>query len=567
MFKDLSILLRNYALYLFSFVVFAVTFSFVSLLVKVSLSGWTLPTSFLLFNLVLITYFVIKKKRSYIKYVLLAATIASLSFLLLGLLTSRTYDLSYDGMYYDEPAIIALAEGWNPIYQSVPSKLHINQQFALQLVEGSPKAVWVLESDIYKLSGNINSATSLNLVFIFIALIFVYRTLRQLEISKKVSIILSLLIVFIEVAADQLFSFREDNISYDLILIVSASLVMLIKESKERALYYWCLLSALILLFATKLSNLIVVAPILIVFIFFAIKRKWYREKVLRLILVPCVVLAFIMLVNPYVTNIFRYKAIDYPYNLTSVSSYSYTITKPGNIRHDNKFDLLMYGIFSRVNNNDTTTKLGNAQLKVPFSFNQKELIAESDSDAKSSGGYGIFFSGLIIISIVLYIYLLAHYKKDRKVIKWLSLALIVVLAAGLLNPVPNYSRYSPEIELIPVLIAIAWVIIRYQTAKHAPISLPIKLFITLILVNVALSILLVLAKDAYTYNILNQQLESLRVGSPTYSVYAEKFYSNYNLLQQHGVNIIISPKPLNCSNKLVLDYSRNSTMLCKTNL
>jgi hypothetical protein len=558
--------LRIYAIYLLALLFYVALFIFASFFAHVVIHKWTLAVSFISYNAIAAIYLLIRQKTEYLKSLGLMALLTLIVFIVSAALFARTYDVSYDGMFYHEPAIIALSKGWNPIYQKA---LPINDQETLsrQLIEGSPKAIWVIEASINKLTENIDAATCLNLIIGLIALIFVYTTLRELGLDHISSLTLALLAVLIEITIDQFFSFREDGISYEFLLIALSSIAMLVKQ-KSREIYFFCLVISLIFLAATKLSNVIVIAPLLIVIIYLATQNHWYKQRQFRLSLGVGVMAAFLLMFNPYITNIYKYRAIDYPYNLPVVANSAKDAALPVNLRSDNKIELLLYGIFGRTNDKDTVNPASQAKLKIPFKIYPSEINAEADNSAKTIGGYGLIFSGILIVSLLAYVYILSKKGVKGDSIRWLSVSIVLIILACLLNPVPSYARYSPELELVPLFIVLTFILInkkRMLSLNNAG-KLP-QAITALIALNTVLALLLVSSTYSQNFSDLNSQLNALKSSNSTYLTYSGHFYSNYNLLSQHGVKIKASATPLECQHMEILYYSRNTTELCKLSL
>jgi hypothetical protein len=564
MLKNRSELALRYAVYILSLFSYLAVLIFFCFFLKISIGRYTLPLGFLSYNLILFAYLKINNKKKYVKQLVLMALVSVFGFLIIGAAYTKTYDFSYDGMYYHEPAVYALAKGWNPIYSESPlSQSKISQKLAVQIIEGSPKVTWSVEASIYKFSRNIDTATCLNLILAFVAFVFIYTALLNLGLSKRSSIILAILMLVVENTFADIFSFREDGISYYLLAIATSSLVMLIRNNKDKAIYFWCLSSSLVLMAGTKLSNIIVITPILALIIYFSITKCWYKIKAFKLSLALGLILSCLFLFNPYFTNYRHFSALDYPYNINSVSAEAKQEVVPQNILGDNRFELFLYGIFGRVNSGTRNTS-----LKVPFSFNLYEVNAESDGISKGSGGYGLIFSGVIILCVLLFVYLAVKHKSDKHhVIKWLTLATLVVIISCLITPYPNYARYNLELEALPILFVIAWLLLRPCNFKLLKSTKLLRLFVALIAINSLAGLILVLALNNLEFQSLNNQLSSLKSSKSTYEVYASTFSANYELLESKGLKIKVSPKSLHCSNIQILYSSRGTTELCKESL
>jgi hypothetical protein len=436
-------------------------------------------------------------------------------------------------------------------------------QFPKSLDQGSPKVVWSIDASIYKLTGNINSATAINAVIMLLAFCFFFMALKDLKLGNKTAIFLAVLAVITELSVDQIFSFRQDAVSYEFLIIGIASVIMAFKKSNKLP-YFLCVVATIIFLAGTKFTNSFILISFLLGLAYIVIKFKWYKLKSLLVSTAALIIIGFITLFNPYITNLTQYHAIDYPYNNKSIALFAKNTDESINIRRDNRFELLFYGIFSKPDtSNPQTVK---AQLKSPLSLSNSELQTEADPAAKVVGGYGPLFGLIMIASIICFLYAVCFEKKgDKKILKWVSAVLGLIILACLLNPVPNYARFNGELALFPIAVIILLAIRQLRKKRKIEKILYIG-FKVILCLNLYITLAYSIGFNYAVFNNLNFQLASLRNSHTTYAVYSNDFYSNYTMLRQAGVSIEVSSKPVYCPNSvIVLIYSRNSTELCRT--
>lgn len=560
--KQLFKILTFYPVYLILFIAYLTLIIFSGFLLHISINHWTLLISFITYNIFLLTYFILKCKASLFQIVS-SIFITILLFLSFSSLFAHTYDLSYDGQQYQQTAVIALSHNWNPIYQT-KLPIHGEGKFSQSIILGSPKIIWSIDASIYKLTNNINSATSLNIIIMFLAFILCFLALRSLRLDSIPSLILSFLATTTQLFMEQIFSFRQDALSYELLLVGIASLIIALKQ-KNKLPYFLIIISTLIFLAGSKFTNLFIFIPLTILIFIFAYKYKWYELKIFWLSGIILFLSSLIALANPYITNMIHYHAIDYPYNQTTMIKYSTAEDTTANIKNDNRFELLFYGIFSWSNLGNAQSVANNAQLKVPFALSPTEMLNIGNPTAKLVGGYGVFFSGLFILSLLIYLYLFFQKKdnQDQIIFNWLSLCIGLMFFSVLIDPVPNYARFNGQLELLPVVISVALII----KQKHKKIMIEYMATVLLIVImttNLILTFSSTWAFNETAFKNLDSQLSFLKNSHQSYQVYANTFFSNYTLLQQSGVNIQISSKPLKCNKVITLMYTNNGTTLCK---
>jgi len=561
MWHTLSSFVRYYSLFLVLFLLFLAVFIFSGFFLHISVNRWTLVAAFITYVLTWAIYTATHKMaREKLLNFAACAALTPLFFWGGTALFSHTYDTSFDGQFYHETAVIALANRWNPVYDGA-LPIHTPLSGTAALDEGSPKIIWSIDAGIYQLTHSIDSATIINLFIGLIALVFAWDGLRTIGLGSKWALGLSLLTVFNTLFIQQLFSFMEDSVSYDFLIIGMASIIFLLK-GRNKFVYLLCLATSFIFLAGTKYSNLYIFLALGCVAAYVVIAQKIYTSKIFQLISVAGLICALITLSNPYITNITRYHAIDYPYNEKVFASSLRTTSVPANVRTGSKLKLFYYGVFSSADISPDQDPASYARLKVPFTFTHSDLVTQADATSKLVGGYGVLFSGIFIISIIGYCYLIVIKKSKHEMIvfKWLSAALGLILLSCLLSPIPNYARYNSQLDLMPIAITVALLIIRPRSRGVGKILAGI--IVLCLLFNVYLAAVPAALLRQTDFDAINSQLTSLKQSNQTYVVHAATFYPTYLKLESYGVKIQVSPSPVTCKQPTVLHFS-DSTELC----
>lgn len=561
--KAVSKFIQDYTVYAVLFFLYLAVFIFVGFFLHVGVNRWSLVSAFVTYSAAGLLYGLIKwvDKTKPLLYVA-SVIVTALVFWGLTSVFGQTYDTSYDGQDYHQSAVIELSSGWNPIYQKSPPIKLANATDAPK-DSGYAKIIWSIDSSVYKLTNNIDSVTAINLIVGLLAFSFLYQALRRLRLAAYPAIGVAFLATVTTLFVEQLFTLREDSLSYGFLIIGIASLVLLLK-TKNKFSYFLCLLTAFIFLAGTKGSDLFIFLPLLAVATYVVLGKKLYRLSSFKITIGLGLLAAFVTLFNPYVTNIIRYGAIDYPFNQPSFADDLRYEGVPHNLSHDGRLKLFYYGIFSTALIGSEQNPASNAQLKLPLTFSGNELLTEASAPAKLVGGYGVLFSGIFVLSSVAYIYLVIRRKSkaEKTIVIWLCAVLGLIIASCLLSPTPNYARYGNQLYLFPVAVVVALLIIakeKWQLEKILAVVL-----IVLMAENIALDVVTASLLRAQEFTTINGQLSSLKQADATYAVHASDFYSSYLRLEAHGVKIVISPQSLDCNNKIALDETFNSTTLCK---
>jgi hypothetical protein len=550
---------RTYAVFSVLFLLYLATLIFTGFLLHINVNRFTLITAYSTYVAITACYLLIRhSSKAKLKLFLLGTVLTPLVFWGLTTAFGHTYDTSYDGQDYQLSAVIELANGWNPIYQqSLPIQLTNGTDGPV--VHGYAKIVWSVEASIYKLTNNIDSVSVVNPILALLAFVFCITTLIDFGIDVRLSAVVSLLTIVNTIVIEQIFTAREDAIGYEFLIIAACSLISLIK-TKNNYSSYLCLLTALIFLAGIKYNELFVLLPLALLTIYIVFRKKLYKTRPFKIALYAGIVIGVLTLFNPYITNVTRYNSIDYPYNLKSFSSLVSSSNVPTSLRGKDRLELFYYGIFS-----EAQTGVGHAHLKLPFSLTPLEMRIEAMPSAKLVGGYGVLFSGILIVSIGTYAYMGIRRKSkaERVIFSWLSVALGLIIVSCLLSPTPNYSRFNGQLELFPIVIIIA--LLCWSVNKELKVEKAVALIlIFLVSFNIYIDAVVATSVNETEFASINTQLISLKKSDGSYLVYSD-FYSNYVRLEKHGIKIAIMKSPVKCNNTIILVDSYDSTELCKS--
>jgi hypothetical protein len=476
---------------------------------------------------------------------------------------AHTYDTSFDGQNYHQSAVIELSSKWNPIYEKTPP-VGLPRKVTLTIDNGYPKTTWSIEASIYKLTHNIDSATVINMVIGLLALAFLYYALKSLDMKSGWAVVTALLSVITAVYLQQFFTFMEDALSYEWLLIGVSSLILIVKNKRSKLPYLLCLLASFIFMAGTKYSNLFIFLGLLAGVLYITLQYDLFKLKSFKFTLILGIIIAILTLTNPYITNTYRFNAIDYPMNQKGLASSLRFSGVPLNIKNDDSLKLFYYGIFSAAETGNAQLPANDAHLKIPFTFTNQELNNEASAIPELVGGYGVLFSGIFSLSVASYLYLLIRKKSkyEMTAFAWLSFVLGLIIATCLLSPIPSYARQNSQLALLPIAIIVALLLTgkgKWRAEKIIAIAMTV-----LMLANIFLAAVPVCTLRHKEFNSINTQLVSLRDTHKTYAVHTSIFYSSYLKLRSHGVRIVISKRPIKCPNEVTLDYTSNSTKLCE---
>ena len=438
---------------------------------------------------VFIYYFITKKKVTGKEYIIISL-ISIIVILISIIISSFMFDRSSDGNTYHKNAIGVLKDGFNPVYDS--SKDFIKENYKYKdlthysiWIDHYAKANWIMASNFYSLTGNIESGKAMNLISIYIVFVLLLTGLVDI-IGKKKAIILSLISVFNPITCSQMFTYYNDQLVCLYLFLVIFCLIKLDKNINDKESWFIYILG-FILLSNTKFNGL----GYLLVFSFLFVCKYLYKGfkekkfiivfKKMCLIFIPLFIISLVLVGYPtYIKNTIDHKNPFFPlYDKNGEDII--TEQEPKAFLKYNNIQKLYYATFSKANNlrdNDKTT------LKIPFTIYKSEIIPAFSNDLRISG-WGLLFSGLLIVSIVILIVKYKDYKKED----YLLYTLLVTILLLLVMSESWWARYTPHFYLFIILSL--YVLLKYGKNKYIK-----YIYIALIFIN---SLIPLLGNTYYT--------------------------------------------------------------------
>lgn len=151
-----------------------------------------------------------------------------------------------------------------------------------------------------------------------------------------------------------------------------------------------------------------------------------------------------------YVTNLIEHKSLTYPLSGEGAIDIISGIAPKG-FAELNTFEKLFYSLFGEYENLQYSWDKKLPTLKIPFYITPNELTVQVTS-ASTVSGFGLFFSGLFVVGIVINIIFIIKNRKSKR-----SLALLFgyyIVSIGLFIAVKHgwWARYAPFLYLIPMI-------------------------------------------------------------------------------------------------------------------
>lgn len=380
----------------------------------------------------------------------LAQLIILFDFIILtGALCYFIPDFSYDGTTYHQAMIILLKLGLNPIYDNI-STFANNQEYVFSssiiYVENFLKFFEIIGANIYFIFEKIELTKITNYIFMLIAFCYSFYTLKNYEFSNAKSSFFAFLFIYNPVCIYQMLSNYVDGAFYYMFLVLLLAMINYTKGcDKTKSLYLICITA--VILANLKLTGLF---SVLIIAIVFSIVYK--SKKVLTSFLIAG---ALILLsgINPYFTNIKQGRSPFYPIITNSISNANreFMITSyPQGFENKNRFEKFFFSLFAVSKNLSPLIKSKDVpRLKFPFTIVGDDIFNTEDMRL---GGFGYFFSGIIILSLLISLSLRFKSKEDKKTF-FTVIAILLITIFG--NHEAWWARFVPQLWILPVLILI----------------------------------------------------------------------------------------------------------------
>jgi hypothetical protein len=364
-------------------------------------------------------------------------------------IVGRVFDLTWDGQWFHQEAVIQLAEGWNP-YQSDLGEAAVPEEGARIRINGYPKASWLWGASLYRLTGRIERAKAFSFVLMVAAALTVLAVvLLETPLGLGIAGFLALVAAANPLALTQLLNAYHDGAMASLLSICASALVLWGRTGSRSGLFLAA--TAAVGAASIKPTGLVYVA----IFVASAALWRWWcdREGARWLGFGVAFAVAAVAVVllsgGAYLTNIARHGHPMYPLlgpekvPIVEVSSHR-------------RLEALAASLLSRSrvarDDHEALELLRDPSTwKLPFTFDRIELESFFDPRVRV-GGWGPLFSGEVFLAVVVLV--VAAVRRPR----W---ALVVVVGAAplvlsvLVNPYCWKARYVPQSALIPLVIAI----------------------------------------------------------------------------------------------------------------
>jgi hypothetical protein len=481
-------------------------------------------------------------KQNHWKHFASAGSLAALLMCCFMYLSGMFYDISYDGQVYHQEAVIQLANHWNPLQQYLTK----DQSQSAVLLNHYAKGPWIYEAALYTVTGQIEQSKAFNFLLIAVSFLFAFSAMRNSgRFTEKQAVFFSFLLALNPVSIYQALSFYIDGQLASLLLcLLALSYQMVIAYDRIVLFGFIMSIGLLVNVKFTGIVYAVACIGLLGGWLWLLQKRQAFwdlgKTAIIGLVAGIC-----ILGYNPYMTNSFFYGHPFYPlYGAGPKSMDIMTSNSPKGFLQLSGIEKLYVANFSMATNQFDTE---DPVVKFPFHVTAQELKPFVYGADVRIGGFGPWFSGMVVIGGLILLLLVISPKKET--LFGIGMVASIMLSA-LINPESWWARYVPQIWLAFICLAIvAWSsekkVIRYMGRALAGAAV----------INLALISYPYLLGNYYCTQALKQELKEIAANHNPINICFGEFTSNYVRFTKNNISFVDAPADIADINIDVIRY------------
>lgn len=457
-YKRLSKILFYIGTFLLSFIFFNVLIGATLFIFKISINKYTsfIALAMSIMLIVLLT----KKEDKKIVMRLIIATISTLLIFFSIIASGKFYDYSSDGNSYHKSTIGTLARGWNPVYEKLED-FDCNSTNPMNIKWNSytwanhyAKASHIYAANITILTGNIETGKSINILSIIVLVAIVFSTLLYKNKDIFFSALFSLSVITCATISSQFLTNYIDILVYIYFFLLITLFFLIDKSNLFDSKKEYLIVYAMTLIIGINLKfSLFAYAGIFCLgyylwYIYRLIKKDVTKKFFISFTIITFVSVLIAVLVvglSVYPKNFFDKGNPFYPLmgkNKIDIM----TMNQPDYFKDKSAIEKFVISTFSKSGN-----LMGKyeAEYKIPFSVVGPEVDSLYAFDLRIAGN-GVFFSGILIVSLCYFlINIIKTYKKDKTLFYLMVIPIVILLIMIFLMSDAWWARYFPQLHLI----------------------------------------------------------------------------------------------------------------------
>jgi len=359
-------------------------------------------------------------------------------------MSASCFDLSFDGQWYHQRAVLQMEGDWNPLVEPMRR----------DLIKWTPyfsKGPWYVAAAIYQLTGQIEWGKCTTWITWAAMVLSAFAAGLDWRLRRMQAAAIAVVVALHPVVMSEISSYLVDGVMMATLLVLIAAVFSGLRRPRTIVVLVGIL--AAIFCANTKQNGLIYEC------IVFAAGGLWClfrrREWLLRytgLVLLALVLGVGVFGYNPYVTNtIYRHNPLYPAVGTDALEKVNNNLETPKNMVDRNRFVRLGYAIFGRPGN-APYAGMKNAELMWPFTASLSDIAIYRFQEGRIAF-FGPYFSGALLLALGLMTWLMLQQNIPRL---FPALAALTIIASLLLSPLQWWPRIGPQLWLLPLVPVIA---------------------------------------------------------------------------------------------------------------
>lgn len=366
--------------------------------------------------------------------------------------STRIYEMGFDAMWYHQPGIFHLKEGWNPVYETISEDA---EPTCSRNLNHLPKAAWIAAAQVYQIWGNIEASKMLTGWLLITSFLWVAFALAQLQVRSRVHIfVMAFLVSCNPISINQLASSYVDGQLGGLFLCILAIGVLLYMEYKQSLLLL--LLTCFVVFANIKFTATAITGfSFLLSFIFLFVTQKKQRLFLIGSFAMATLVLGLWAGYSPFVKNTLTKHDPLYP--VFEKDFFEQDKIYPKQFEGSNRFNRFYLSVLAKPAYPSKGTDIEQRKL-----FRETTHSPFGDS-SPLVGSFGPIAAEIVIITFLLFV-VSSLIRLKESVPYWLPIVYLFITI--FINSEAWLGRYSPQFWVIICLML--WFVSQTKYLKPA---------------------------------------------------------------------------------------------------
>jgi len=380
-------------------------------------------------------------------------------------LSAAFFDLSWDGLWYQQTAVYQMAHGWNPLHDP----LHAFAPSVQDSLRHYAKGPWYVALALFETAPHIEWAKPAPWMALAAMFLAVAAASLDFGMRRRTAVVIAALVSLNPVVVCQLASYLVDGLLISFLACYVAAVARGFR--RPSLLVHAVALASAVLCVNTKITGLVYLCFFCAAgALYLLIRRRRLLPRYAALQLASILLGTGVFGFNPYVTNTVHRGHPFYPWVGTAAhASYSQRgrdpnerFETPKNMVGRNRLVRFAYGLFGRPGA-QPFFEGADARLMWPFDVRWKDFQIFYFHEVRISG-FGPLFSGAFLIALLLLAAALIRPGVPREVVVLLAGAVVASLLVGVHM---WWARYGPQLWWLPIIAVVAALAVPGWRAIH----------------------------------------------------------------------------------------------------